>query len=369
MAGAPDTAEAVALALRDGGPVRIRGGGSKLGWGRPVEVAGELSTEPLAAIVEHNAGDLTAILQAGVPLAAAQERFAGAGQMLALDPPGAEATIGGVIATGDSGPLRQRYGAPRDLVLGVQLALPDGSVARAGSRVIKNVAGYDLAKLSAGAFGTLGVVCEVSVRLHPRPAELITALVRDEEPEPLVRAAGTIAHLPLEPDALDLRFEDGAGAVLVRLAGPSGPSRARAALDAAGELEGELVEDDEALWSAQRERQRGACVVRVSATQAGLGAVLAAARRLDARVVARAGLAIAWVALPDGDTDALAGGVRELRAALAPAPCVLLDAPAAVRGAVDPWDGEGAPLALMRAIKARFDPRGVLNPGLFVGGI
>jgi glycolate oxidase FAD binding subunit len=365
----PSTAEAVAVALRDGGPVRIRGAGSKLAWGRPVEVAGELSTEPLDAIVEHNEGDLTAILQAGVPLADAQRRFAAAGQMLALDPPGAEATIGGVIATGDSGPLRQRYGAPRDLVLGVQLALPDGSVARAGSKVIKNVAGYDLAKLSSGAFGTLGVICEVSVRLHPRPAEQLTAVLRGDEPGALARAGAMLAHLPLEPDALDLRWEDGAGAVLARLAGPSAPGRAQAAIAAADGLEAEMVEDDDALWAAQREGQRGACVVRVSTTQDGLGAVLGAARDLGARVVARASLGLAWVALPEGPDDALAAGVRELRAALAPAPCVVLDAPAAVRAAVDPWDGEGAPLELMRAVKARFDPRNVCNPGLFVGGI
>jgi glycolate oxidase FAD binding subunit len=381
VAAAPDTAEAVALTLREGGPVRIRGAGTKLGWGRPVEVAGELSTEPLSEIVEHNEGDLTAILQAGVPLAAAQERFAAAGQMLALDPPGAEATIGGVIATGDSGPLRQRYGAPRDLVLGVQLALPDGSVARAGSKVIKNVAGYDLAKLSSGAFGTLGVICEVSVRLHPRPPEVVTALVRGDDAEALAVAARTIAHLPLEPDALDLRWDDDGGAVLVRLAGPSGPSRARAALDAAGDLDGELVEDGEALWAAQRDGQRGACVVRVSTTQSGLPAVLAAARRHGARVVARAALGLAWVTLPKAADDALQAAVRELRAALAPAPCVVLDAPAAVRAALDPWatsslprgsdgtGGEAAPLELMRAVKARFDPGRTCNPGLFVGGI
>jgi len=237
-------------------------------------------------------------------------------------------------------------------------------VARAGSKVIKNVAGYDLAKLSAGAFGTLGVICEVSVRLHPRPAEQLTAVLRSGDPEALVRAAGALAHLPLEPDALDLAWADGAGAVLARLAGPSGPSRARAALAAAGELDGEVVEDDDALWAAQRDGQRGACVVRVSATQRGLGAVLAAARELGGRIVARAALGLAWVGLePDAEA------VRRLRAALAPAPCVLLDAPAEVRAAIDPWDGESAPLELMRAVKARFDPRNVCNPGLFVGGI
>lgn len=364
-AKAPESAEAVAAALREGYPVRIRGAGTKLGWGRPVAIDHELSTARLDAVVEHNAGDLTAIVQAGVPLAVAQERFAAAGQMLALDPPDASATIGGVVASGDSGPLRHRYGAPRDLVLGVQLALPDGSVARAGSRVIKNVAGYDLAKLMAGAFGTLGVITELNVRLHPRPVEVLTAVARSDEPAALARAASALAHLPLEADALDLRWEGTAGAVLIRLSGPSAPDRARLALAAALALEGEIVEQDEALWSAQRDGQRGELVMRVSTTQQGLAAVLAAAAARNALVVARAALGLAWIALP---TVQLAA-IHELRAELAPAPCVVLDAPAELRAAVDPWDGDTAPLALMRAIKARFDPHGVCNPGLFVGGL
>ncbi|MBV8429788.1 MAG: FAD-binding oxidoreductase, partial [Solirubrobacterales bacterium] len=157
------------------------GGRTKLAWGAigaPPEV--ELSTERLDRLVEHNEGDLTAILEAGVRLRDAQEKFSQAGQRLALDPPDPEpgATIGGIVATGDSGPLRHRFGGVRDLILGVQVALPDGTVARAGSRVIKNVAGYDLAKLMCGAFGTLGVICQVILRLHPGPADKLTVLGR-----------------------------------------------------------------------------------------------------------------------------------------------------------------------------------------------
>src|ERR1700734_3929430 len=116
----------LARASAEGKTVRLRGGGTKLDWGGPRPDANiELSTGRLAKVVEHNTGDLTAVLEAGVRLADAQERFASAGQMLALDPPLADArsseataTVGGIIATGDSGPLRHRYGAPRDLVLG-----------------------------------------------------------------------------------------------------------------------------------------------------------------------------------------------------------------------------------------------------------
>ena len=237
-------AAGVAATLREASGVRVVGGGTKLGWGHPIE-APELSLAELDAIVEHNVGDLTAILQGGCPLATAREAFAAEGQMLALDPPDDGATIGGVIATGDSGPLRHRYGGPRDLVLGVQVALPDGSLARAGSKVIKNVAGYDLAKLMTGAYGTLGVVTEVSVRLHPAPRESLTVVVRRDDPRTLAAAARELTHRPLEAERLDLRWEGDSGAVLVQLCGSSAPERAQG-------IDGEVVEDDEELWAAQR---------------------------------------------------------------------------------------------------------------------
>jgi glycolate oxidase FAD binding subunit len=379
----PTTAEEAAAALRDArGPVRIRGAGTKLGWGRPVDAAVEIGSGALDALAEHNEGDMTAVLQAGVPLAAAQEAFAAAGQMLALDPPdgageGASGipggtTIGGLVATGDSGPLRHRYGAPRDLVLGVQVALPDGSVARAGSKVIKNVAGYDLAKLMSGAYGTLGMLTEVTVRLHPRPVAWCTAVGRTDDARALVAAAAELAHRPLEAEALDLRWEADEGAALARFGGPSAGDRAETALRALREagLEAHATDDDAALWAAQRDGQRGALVLRVSATQDRLGALLVAARAQGARVVARAGHALAWIALPDAGHDALARAVDELRAALSPSACVVLDAPASVRAAVDPWGPlEEAQLDLMRRVKARFDPEGRCNPRLFAGGI
>jgi glycolate dehydrogenase FAD-binding subunit len=344
-------AATVAAVLREGSAVRVVSGGTKLGWGRPIE-APELSLAELDAIVEHNEGDLTAILQAGVPIAAAREAFAGSGQMLALDPPDDGATIGGVVATGDSGPLRHRYGAPRDLVLGVQVALPDGSLARAGSKVIKNVAGYDLAKLMSGAFGTLGVVTEVSLRLHPKPREWLTVVVRADDPRALAAAAAELTHRPLEAERLDVRWEDGAGAVLVQLCGSS--ARERAAT-----IDGEVVEDDDALWAAQRAAQRGPVVLRVSTTQRGLADVLAAANEHGGVCVARAAHGLAWLRFEAADAELIAA----LRARLGA--CVLLDAPVELRRAVDPW-GTLIAEPLMRRIKARFDPHDILNPGLLL---
>jgi glycolate oxidase FAD binding subunit len=342
-------AREVATALRESGGVRVTAGGTKLGWGRPVELP-ELSVAGLDTIVEHNVGDLTAILQAGVPLTTARETFATEGQMLALDPPDDGATIGGVVAAGDSGPLRHRYGGPRDLVLGVQVALPDGSLPRAGSKVIKNVAGYDLAKLMTGAFGTLGVITEVSVRLHPRPSESLTVVARSDQPRELAAAAQWLCHQPLEAERLDVRWEGGSGAVLVQLCGPSGPDRAAS-------VTGEIVEDDDPLWEAQRAAQRGPVVLRVSSTQDRLADVLVAAREHDAVCVARAALGLAWLRLEAADAEL----VTALRARLGT--CVLLDAPAELRAQVDPW-GPLSAEPLMRRVKGRFDPFDTCNPGL-----
>ena len=387
-----EAAELLQAAAGDGRPVRFRGGGTKLGWGRPVpEPDLEICTGGLGRVLEHNAGDFTAVLQAGVPLAVAQDVFAEAGQMLALDPPlspwggagddtaieaaDAGATIGGIVATNDSGPLRHKYGGVRDLVVGVVVVLSDGTVARAGGKVIKNVAGYDIGKLFAGAFGTLGLIAEVIVRLHPRPARTATVLGRSSDRAQLAAGAAALAHAPLEADCLDLWWDasSGAGAVLARFGSADpGPrvQEAAARLRKLGGLDMEINTDDEACWDAQRAAQRGDVVVKVSALPAALPAAMAATQELGGTLVSRAGLGLAWIRLPTGaEAAGVAAAVEELRRRLAPAPCVVLDAPGEVRATLDPWGGETGPVDLMRKVKARFDPDGICAPGLFVGGI
>ncbi|MBV8220622.1 MAG: FAD-binding oxidoreductase [Solirubrobacterales bacterium] len=365
----PADAAAVAAVLAQGLITRPVGGRTKIGWGAAGSPpAVELSTERLDALIEHNVGDFTAVMQAGLQLRDAQQTFAASGQRLALDPPDGEgrATVGGVIATGDSGPLRHRYGAVRDLILGVQVALPDGTVARAGSRVIKNVAGYDLAKLMCGAFGTLGVICEVIMRLHPQPTGTVTVVARGPDAATLARAASAVRRRPFELEALDAVWDGDGAALLAQAAGRACHSAAESVAQVvAGEgLEVEVVDNDEQLWAAQRARQRapvGGAVVRVSFPPGELGRVVAAAPR----AVARAGVGLAWVEV-EPDPDALSA----LRAELAPSPCVLLDAPDSLRAAVDVWGmGESPQLALMERVKARFDPDGVCNRGRFVGGL
>lgn len=376
-------AEAAELLRELGGagqPLRVVGGDTKRSWaGREPPVAVELHTGALAGVVEHNAGDFTAVLEAGVPLAEAQARFARAGQMLALDPPlaaagGGEprATIGGVLASGDSGPLRHRYGGPRDLVLGVTVALSDGTVARAGGRVIKNVAGYDLGKLFAGSRGTLGLVATVAVRLHPLAPRQASARAHSHDPAGLARAAAGLAALPLEAECLDVRWEGDAGAVLVRVAGPTAVQRAQSAaerMSALGLGDSGVVLDDEPLWEAQRAAQRagaGGAVVRVAGVIGDLERVLGAARAAGAdTVVTRAALGLSWVHLPAGEQ--LNGRVQGLRTALAGLSVTVLDGAAQVE---DPWPLPApAALAVMERIKARFDPARVFAPGAFVGGI
>ena len=379
-AEAPSSPEEAAQILRtaaeDERRVRFRGGGTKLSWGapspQPPDV--ELLTERLDKVVEHNEGDLTAVLQAGVPLARAQEVFAEANQMIALDPwlggDGA-ATIGGVISAADSGPLRHRYAAARDLILGITVVLGDGTVAKAGGKVIKNVAGYDLAKLFTGAFGTLGLIVEVVMRLHPLAANRVTALGVSDDPNALGRAASAVAHSPLGPESVDVAWTDGRGQVLARFGGAVPETAADQAADLLREagLEARTTADDEELWERQRAGQRSSdgAALRVSGLASELPSVLRAAREAGASVVGRAGMGLSWIALPAQEAGAMVAAIEDQRQRLRPSACVVLDAPAAVREKVDVW-GEDA-LPLMRRIKARFDPHNVCNPGIFVGGI
>jgi glycolate oxidase FAD binding subunit len=376
---APTTFEeagaALAAASDEGYAVRIRGGGTKLGWGNAVvaDHQVQLRTTGLSQILEHNVGDLTAVVEAGASMDRLQRTLAAEGQMLALDPPLgvgiAGATIGGVIATADSGPLRHRYGGARDLVLGITVALSDGTIARAGGKVIKNVAGYDLGKLFTGSFGTLGLILSVSVRLHPLPTVTATALGASSDPEAVSAAAQALAGAPLELDSLDVSWRGEFGAILARAAGAEAERRAgRVAemLRARGLEHVELVQDDQPVWARQRAGQRSShqAIVKIAARPHELGSVLSAVNRSDGTLVGRAALGISFVEI---DPQAIA----ELCDALpSGAITVLLDLPRQYQGWFDPWSvGEGPALELMRRVKGRFDPAGACNPGVFVGRI
>jgi glycolate dehydrogenase FAD-binding subunit len=362
------TVEEAAAEIRELAAVRPRGGGTKLGW-TPAgdDGATDFDTRRLNRILEHNEGDFTAVLEAGVPLLEAQATFGAAGQMLALDPPlgeGDAATIGGVMASNDSGPLRHRYGGVRDLVLGVTVVLSDGAIAKSGGKVIKNVAGYDLAKLFTGSFGTLGLIASVAVRLHPAPARTASLTAGSDDPDALARAARTLAALPLEADCLDVGWEGDAGWLGLRFGGVSAVERAEAAREHVRLDDATIVaDDDHEPWALRRALQRSpdGIVVKVSGRPTDLEAVIHETRRAGGTVVSRAALGLSWVGLP-ADAD-----VAALRGALAPRACAVLDGADRVR---DPWPAvDPSALAVMERIKARFDPGRAFKPGAFVGGL
>jgi glycolate oxidase FAD binding subunit len=376
----PDSPEEAAKLLRSlgeaGKAVRPRGGGTKLDWGGIGEpVAVELETGGMAKILEHNVGDLTAVLQAGVPLAEAQATFAAEGQMLALDPPlgeGDAATVGGMVATADSGPLRHRYGGVRDLIVGISLALSDGTLAKAGSKVIKNVAGYDLAKLFTGSQGTLGLIVTVTVRLHPKADGTATAVGASDDPEQLAKAATALAALPLEADSLDVAWHQGAGRLLTRFRGATAADQAEAAgarMRNAG-LDGvQTVEDDEDLWVDVRAAQRrpDGASLKVSARATDLAPAIRAAEAAGGSLVSRAAHGLSWITLDSGDLVRRVTGVRD---ALQPRQVVLLDGPAELRRELDPWGPlDPGALVVMKRLKERFDTKRIFRPGAFVGGI
>jgi glycolate oxidase FAD binding subunit len=163
--------EVMAMAARDELALGFVGGGTALGIGAPpTRLDAVVRTERLARIVEHAPADMVVVAEAGVTLAALQAQVAAHGQRLALDPPSPErATIGGLVASAGFGPLRARYGVIRDLIIGVTLVLPDGTVARGGGKVVKNVAGFDLPKVACGSLGTLAMIAAATFRLHPLP--------------------------------------------------------------------------------------------------------------------------------------------------------------------------------------------------------
>ena len=237
VASPSSTAEVAALlraAAQAGLAVVPRGAGTGLSWGAPPSRCDlVVDLRSLDQVLEHAAGDLVARVQAGVTIGQLAVALGSAGQQLALDVP-AEATVGGVVATGTAGPRRFRYGAPRDLLIGITVVRADGVVARSGGKVVKNVAGYDLGKLFAGSQGTLGVITEVTFRLHPLPAAVawVTAEFGPAERAGAVAATAAAAGSPLVPSAVELDWPGGSQrplrvGVLLEGTGPGVAERAK----------------------------------------------------------------------------------------------------------------------------------------------
>lgn len=372
----------MAAATADGLAVVPRGTGSKLGWGNPprrLDVV--LDTTRLDTLVEHAAGDLILVTGAGRRLTALQDDVAGSGQRLGIDPT-RSGTIGGTVATGTSGPMRLRHGAVRDLVIGMTLVRADGVVAKSGGKVVKNVAGYDLAKLLTGSFGTLGVITEVAFRLHPVPPARRWVTLAVDGPEQAQAAVQELAHSQQAPVAVEVDWAEGRGEVSALLEGHADATEDCAETVARGLGDGARVDDHAPDWwgtdlgaADLHAAGAGRTLVRTTHEIAGTGPLLGSITSLSeapgVSAAYRGSPAVGvGCALLVGEVDAVVAATEGLRAAAAAVggAAVVLEAPDDVRARVDVW-GPATALDLMRSVKARFDPEGTLAPGRFVGGI
>jgi glycolate oxidase FAD binding subunit len=257
--------------------------------GRKVRIGEDLTIEGFGRILEHEAGDLTCTVEAGIPLSELNAALAVHGQRLSLDPPG-DPTVGALLATNVSGPLRHRFGAPRDLVLGVTLVLADGTIANAGGKVVKNVAGYDLGRLVCGSAGRLAFIGRVSFRLHPIPKAAKTLVI---EGASTTSTVGTLLRSYLEPSALDV-LHPGRVAVLFE-----GSARA---VDSQFEAAQALVggtENDPGVWQESRDRQ-GSARGRIRYSPAKLSDILESV----AEAVVRPAAGVAYTADESPDDPA-----------------------------------------------------------------
>jgi glycolate oxidase FAD binding subunit len=365
------------------------GSGSKLSWGGLVKgVDVVVSTERINQLIEHAVGDLTVTVEAGMKFSDLQALLAKSRQFLALDPAAPEsATIGGIVATGDTGSLRQRYGSVRDQLLGVTFVRADGEIAKAGGRVVKNVAGYDLMKLLTGSYGTLGFISQLTFRLYPL-AEASGTVVLTGSAEAVSQAADILrgsALTPVQADLLSTKLVSSLGlgkglGLIARFQSisESVKEQSNRVLEVGQTLglDGAIFADvDEAsLWQRLQER------IHFSATESvitcKIGVLPTAAVEILTQVefgLIHISSGLGLLQLEDKNQvlkirDEL-HSVGSNRTQAYSGFLTILSAPMAVKEQIDVWGYTGNALPLMRSIKEQFDSKNILSPGRFVGGI
>jgi glycolate oxidase FAD binding subunit len=409
VASPADIGEAAAVlraAAAEGMTAVPRGGGTRLAWGSPpVSCDLVIDTRRMNRVLEHAAGDQVVRVQAGVGLDQLAGLLARAGQRLALDPPPGAApaaggdgggtacgTVGGVLATGVAGPLRLRYGTPRDLAIGMTVVRADGTVASSGGKVVKNVAGYDLGKLFAGSYGTLGLIAEAAFRLHPLPGAASFVTLDRADAAAAHAAIAAAAGSPLAPSAAEIDRPSRRAPIRVGVlleGDPDGVAdRAARMTELLGGSAASVSPARPAWWGRGAAAAAHGTVIRIAFWAAELTRVLAAidagaaAAGLDPAVSGSAAAGVIHAAVDESAAPAAVSEfVLALRAAVAAPPpgpsadgpparasVVVLHAPADVCTALDPW-GPVPALGLMRAVKDQFDPEHRMAPGRFAGGI
>jgi glycolate oxidase FAD binding subunit len=401
-------ARALAVADRLGLAVSPRGSGTKLGLGnRPRRCDLIVSTERLDRVVEYAPANLTVIAQAGVKLASLQDSLAPANQHLPLDPPWAtSATVGGIVASNASGPRRLGYGTARDLVIGTRVATTGGMVTRAGGRVVKNVAGYDLNKLYIGSLGTLALVLEVGFKIAPRPVTQTTVIGCFPQLKQIAEVTRLLLRSPLMPVAFDVFNQPavteldliglpsiGDGYLLAVLGAAPGSAVDRQTAEFANlfhqtgatHIADMLSDDCDAFWAKVAERSYSGADphrtrLKMTVPPGRLVDALHATGRCRENfggtpsIGGRAGSGVALVNFTideSEDVARIADAVASLRedCRRLGGSLVVEECPLTLKERVDVWGDVGPSLGIMRKLKDALDPSGILNPGRFVGGI
>jgi glycolate oxidase FAD binding subunit len=399
-----EVAEVMRLAYRERAAVIPWGGGTGMSVGNlPQRYDIALSLTRLNAVVEHEPADLTATVLAGKTLADFQDHLSSAGQFLPLDPPSpAEATIGGIVATNAAGPSRHAHGTARDLVLGLRFVQADGRVIKAGGKVVKNVAGYDMCRLFIGSMGTLGVIVEACFRLTPAPKTQLTLAVAVASAQEAYRLTGRAAGLSLRAvellNAAAARQVDGLppvpedGFVLLLAASGSAEAVQRTREGVAALANPTVIEAASAgLWQevgrlAQPPADGIATRFSVLPSRAPelieqvetIGLAMARPPRIACHLTTGI-VHNAWPPPPSAEAESAGRAgegpeadlrlVTSLRQAVTSlgGTMIVEAAPAALKEALDVWGEPGADFPLMRSLKEQFDPQGILSPGRFLG--
>ena len=357
------------------------GGRTKLGWGNPVAPDIELSLHRMNVLRDHAWQDMTCTVEAGCSWGAMQAELRPHGQMVALDPiwPN-RASVGGVVASNDSGALRFKFGGLCDLIIGMTIVLADGTIAKSGGKVVKNVAGYDLHKLITGSFGTLGVVAEVNFRLHPTEEHVRTWSVMAPgaaTPNFFAEPLRALMDTQMTPSCVQLRAIKDECALDIRIVGIPDCLEEYAERIHSLCAEGALNEAGEDAWQA---RQRlfdtnAAVVMKVSLLPGEVCSVSTELKKwaasegheLDLVAQARGLMTVALKSDPDAAIALIE--LLRMRVAHSGGSAIVLQMPDWLRSKVNVWGPDPNALGLMREIKQRFDPERILNPGRFVGGI